>query len=155
MTKASFLSNHLILLIPFPVVLEDHCPLMETVHRHVKCVFRHFELMLENAILTNTRTCTCWVVSVHGWLPYIFRDASDFLVHLRKSQVISGQHGIILTPKVINIAQCFSLWKNFAAETSPVHCFGWTTPPFLRVMSFCSRLPSTPFPFMPPIVPCF
>lgn len=68
MTKVSFLSNHLILLIPFPVVLEDHCPLMETVHRHVKCVFRHFELMLENAILTNTSTYTCWVVSVHGWL---------------------------------------------------------------------------------------
>ena len=68
MTKVSFLSNHLILLIPFPVVLEDHRPLMETVHRRVKCVFRHFELMLENAILTNTHTCTSWVVSVHGWL---------------------------------------------------------------------------------------
>lgn len=92
---------------------------------------------------TSLSISKCWLL--HG----------DFLVHLRKSQVISGQHGIILTPKVINIAQCFSLWKNFAAETSHVHCFGWTTPPFLRVMFFCSRLPSTPFPFMPPIVPCF
>lgn len=92
---------------------------------------------------TSLSISKCWLL--HG----------DFLVHLRKSQVISGQHGIILTPKVINIAQCFSLWKNFAAETSHVHCFGWTTPPFLRVMSFYSRLPSTPFPFMPPIVPCF
>ncbi len=71
------------------------------------------------------------------------------------SQAISGQHGIILTPKVINIAQCCSLWKNFTAETFHVHWFGWTTPPFLRAMSFCSRLPSTPFPFMPRIVPCF